>query len=604
VELPPLRIAAALLAAVAVSLAVAAPGKSAPTTPTTTAKPTVPGSFDATEERRLARGEALRRVLEHPKVADWLERYPPNPQTEATYDEETGTWTVKAWSGDAGQIVLAKVDDETRAVTEAWTGPQVAWSMARGGDGAFGGRQINSVPVWLLFCVAFFVGLADLRRPLSVRNLDLLVLLSFSISLHYFNRGDVFTSVPLAYPPLFYLLGRLAWMGARGRAPRSSAPVWPVWVLAGATVFLAGFRIGLNVEDSNVIDVGYASVVGAHRIANGELPYGNFPTGDTNLEPCGAPDAEGNIDLRRQTNGRCEHAVPTGDTYGPVTYLAYVPGFALFGWGGEWVDDPLYAAHFTAIAFDLLCLLGLALVGLRFGGLRLAATLPFAWAAYPFTQYVSSSNANDAVAPAFLIWGFWLVTSPWARGAFCSLAGWTKFFSLIVAPLWLTYPDVRRLRTTAPRFVAGFALATVAAFSVLLLDPDLIDTGRLFFERTVESQVTRESPFSLWDWGQYHAAGIPDLHLVQLVLEGLLVVGAVAVAIVPRRKSPLQLAALTGALLIGFEIVLTHWFYLYIPWFFPFAAIALLAAAPAAEVLRAPEETRRDRRSPELVPAG
>ena len=44
----------------------------------------------------------------------------------------------------------------------------------------------------------------------------------------------------------------------------------------------------------------------------------------------------------------------------------------------------------------------------------------------------------------------------------------------------------------------------------------------------------------------------------------------------PRRKSILQLAALTAAVLIGFELVLTHWFYLYIPWFFPFVAFALL----------------------------
>jgi hypothetical protein len=44
---------------------------------------------------------------------------------------------------------------------------------------------------------------------------------------------------------------------------------------------------------------------------------------------------------------------------------------------------------------------------------------------------------------------------------------------------------------------------------------------------------------------------------------------------VPRRKGPLELAALTAALLIGFELVLTHWFYLYIPWFLPFVALAL-----------------------------
>jgi hypothetical protein len=57
----------------------------------------------------------------------------------------------------------------------------------------------------------------------------------------------------------------------------------------------------------------------------------------------------------------------------------------------------------------------------------------------------------------------------------------------------------------------------------------------------------------------------------------LLLIGAVALAFVPRRKSPLQLAALTAALLIGFEITLTHWFYLYVAWFFPFVAFAVLA---------------------------
>jgi len=60
------------------------------------------------------------------------------------------------------------------------------------------------------------------------------------------------------------------------------------------------------------------------------------------------------------------------------------------------------------------------------------------------------------------------------------------------------------------------------------------------------------------------------------VLEGLLAAGALLLGRWPRRRSPLQLAALTGAVLIGFELVLTHWFYLYLPWFFPFVAFALL----------------------------
>ena len=58
--------------------------------------------------------------------------------------------------------------------------------------------------------------------------------------------------------------------------------------------------------------------------------------------------------------------------------------------------------HATSILLDLLALLGLALVGRRLGGPRLAATLAFAWVAWPFTQYASSSNTNDLIMPALL----------------------------------------------------------------------------------------------------------------------------------------------------------------------------------------------------------
>jgi hypothetical protein len=319
-----------------------------------------------------------------------------------------------------------------------------------------------------------------------------------------------------------------------------------------------------------------------------------------NLKACGPADAEGEIRERIQTNGRCESSNERGDTYGPVSYLAYVPGFLALGWSGKW--DSLPAAHFTSIALDLLVLLGLALVGRRFGGLPLAATLAFAWAAYPFTQYVSNSNTNDALMPLLLVWGFWLVSSPWARGIFSALAGWTKFGALLVAPLWAGYPEAVRFRR--PRgplfFAAGFAAATLAAFSILLLEPDPAHAARVFWDRTLGWQLGRESPFSIWDWGQYHAAGIPDLRLVQLPLIGLVVAGAVALAFYPHRRSPLQLAALTAAILIGFEIVLTHWSYLYLPWFFPFVAFAVLA--PLRHERREPQPAL-DREPRELVTA-
>jgi hypothetical protein len=557
------------------------------------AGPALAGGKPLPPAQRLTQAAAKQIFLQNDKVAHWLRHYPPKQrQVEATFDKSAHLWRVQVWSGPAGEVAIGKVDDTSGAVTEAWTGPQVAWKMARGYDGAFGGREINSLPVWLGFCLLFLLGLGDLRRPLSLRNLDLLVLLSFSVSLWFFNRGEIFTSVPLAYPPLLYLLGRMVWSAWRGRLGTGAVPVWPVWLLAAATVFAAGFRIGLNVQASNVIDVGYSGVIGANRIANGQVPYGNFPV--ELGKACGPSDSEGETRERIQTNGRCESANPQGDTYGPAAYEAYLPGYLSLGWTGKWDDLP--AAHFSSIAFDLLCLLGLALVGLRFGGPRLGVTLAFAWVAYPFTQYVSSSNTNDALPPLFLIWGFWLLTSPAARGAAVALSGWTKFAPLVLGPLWASYPE-RRLRPTLV-FAGAFVLASLAVFSVLLLDGHPVGAAQTFWHRTIGWQLDRQSPFSLWDWRQYHA-GLPDLHVLRRVLEALLVVGAVAVYFVPRRKSPLQLAALTAALLLGVELVLTHWFYLYLPWFFPFAAFAVLA--PTAEPVRAAVRAPIERPRQELV---
>ena len=177
------------------------------------------------------------------------------------------------------------------------------------------------------------------------------------------------------------------------------------------------------------------------------------------------------------------------------------------------------------------------------------------------------------------MWGFYALTSPTARGVAVAVSGWTKFASLLLLPLWTGYPEARRPRSAALTML-GFLLATVAVFFVLFLEPSPWHAARVFFDRTVRFQVGRDSPFSLWDWRQYHAKGLPDLRILQRVLEGVLVIGALALAWVPRRRSPLRMAALTAAVLIGFELVLTHWFYLYLPWFFPFVVLALVAPRP------------------------
>jgi len=177
-----------LVAVLALALALV-PAAHAGTTTATIPTPQLPATQTSP---RTTRQQAIQLFLAYDKVADWLTRYPPSPVTDATFAQ--GVWTVNVWSGQVGEIATGKVDDASGAITEAWTGPQVAWKMARGYKGAFGGTKINSTPLWLAFCALFLLGLVDWRRPLSVRNADLVVLLSFSVSLWFFNHGDVFTA--------------------------------------------------------------------------------------------------------------------------------------------------------------------------------------------------------------------------------------------------------------------------------------------------------------------------------------------------------------------------------------------------------------------------
>jgi hypothetical protein len=513
------------------------------------------------------------------ELAEWIEDRTIF-RTAVSFDAEKGIHTYFAVSKDdqddetvEAQVLVA---DDSGQITEVRTGPQVSWMMARGYDGAFG-RAINRPGVWLSLCVLFLIPLLPLTRPrrlISWRTLDLLVLLSFSVSLIWFNRGEVFTSVPLQYPPMVYLGLRLAWIAvARVRAarpaPEDAAPAppmrrrpafggWaPTWLLVTLLAVSLALRFGLNAFDANVIDVGYAGVIGADRIQQGATPYGTMPS------DCGS----------------C-------DTYGPLNYIAYVPFEFAQPWTGKW--DALPAAHGAATMFDILCLAGMLMLGWRMSGLRLGIGLALAWAAFPFTGYALETNSNDSLVAAMLIWGLVVARHPIGRGLMLGLALGTKFAPAILLPLWSRHPFPRRPegRTLLP-FVAGLLCAVVLTGWVLLLDGG--DGLRAFWSRTIGYQLGRESPFSLW--GQY-----PALRPVQIGLMALVAVAGLIVLRWPRRLDMLTMSALSGALLIGVELTLTHWFYLYIPWFLPFALIAMVpdwpqpvrAQRPGAEVTPAP----------------
>jgi hypothetical protein len=82
----------------------------------------------------------------------------------------------------------------------------------------------------------------------------------------------------------------------------------------------------------------------------------------------------------------------------------------------------------------------------------------------------------------------------------------------------------------------------------------------------------------------------------------MVVVALAALAVLrwPRRLDLLTMAALSGALMIGIELTVTHWFYLYIPWFLPFALLALVPdwPPPSRPAPGAPDPARAPEREP------
>jgi hypothetical protein len=594
---PSVVCALALLASLALALAQAL-ATTSPAASRTTAAPVAGSTTAATAASTLTNSETpvpveasdtppVGRFLSADQVLEIAGRLPKMHRVRAEYPGSYGgaylkgatRWQVSYFSRrgkEVGQVIVA---DRTGRVLEQWTGFQIAWTMARGYPGAFG-RHVNALYIWIPLCVLFFLPFFDWRHPLRLLHLDLLVLLSFSASLAFFNHGRVDVSTPLAYPPLLYLLARMLVLGrvrlrSRARHPpppeRPAALLIPTPWLAIGLLFLVGFRVGLNVTDSNVIDVGYAGAIGAQRLVDGRSLYGGYPADN-------------------------EH----GDTYGPFNYAAYVPFEQAIGFSGRWDDLP--AAHAAAICFDLMAIALLFWLGLRIRGPSMGIALAYAWAAYPFTLFALESNSNDTLVAVLLLAALLAASSAPARGLFAALAGLAKFAPLALAPLLATHglrdPDplrpghralppaiaddgtpARRSRVRGLEAMLLFSAAFAVTAALVAIPALAHDSLHAIYERTLVYQSNRESPFSIWGLYGISPTGGPAAHWlasVQVAVEVAALALALALALLPRRDDLVGLAACAAAILIAVQLGIDHWFYLYIPWFFGLTMLVLL----------------------------
>lgn len=473
---------------------------------------------------------------------------------------------------EIGQVI---VDDATGRITESWDVPYVAWTMARGYDGAFG-RSVTNPWWWGVLLVLFLLPFLRLR-PLRGPPVPVLLLAGFSAPLAFFNNARLDWAVPLSFG---LLLALFAWSVVRGvRRPRSEPRPVPLLVPVSALLVvglgLLVFRTVLNVQDGNVIDVGYASVVGADKIGQGISAYTPFPSN-----------------------------VGRGDTYGPLTYLAYVPFEQVFPTSGTWDEVP--AAHAAAIALDVLAAAVLFLVGraqetVRDLGNRRGVLYAYLWLACPFTAYCLNSNSNDALPAVALGLVLLVGTRPFARGMAAGAAGAAKIAPFAILPVLATRRRVpatvrvlhappafwpvrhggRQDRSIGAQVVRGLlsgALVLAGAAALVLVVSFVALRGfdfGLLFDRTIGYQAGRPAPFMPW--------GFPDYDFPSWVRDAVrvLAVGfAVAIAFVPRRHDLTGTAALVLAVIVALQLSTEYWFYLYLVWLVPLIVAAAVGDRP------------------------
>ncbi|MDX6380375.1 MAG: hypothetical protein QOI57_1399, partial [Rubrobacteraceae bacterium] len=454
----------------------------------------------------ISEADAIKLALANARVRDELLRHAPYT---AKAEYEDGEWTVNfeveesgsigGWPVDGGErkeVARVGVDDATWQLNYVWTGDQVGWRMARGDYGAYG-KQANYWYVWGPLALVFAMAFWRTDRLFSLRNLDIVALLGFLVSHGFFRVGETYWATLLWYPPLLYLFARTLLMGfgIGEKVEKTSNFPTPVLFVLGAMG--CGLVLGLNL-DARVIDVGYASVAGADRILDGTLPYGHMPKD-----------------------------VGTGDTYGPLNYLFYVPFLWLFGWSGEW--DYLPAAHATTAFAFVGGALALLFAGWRYAGARGAAVLLFAWAVFPYTLYSTNNNTNDIIVAAIAAVSLATAAYPLARGATVAAGFAVKLFPLVLAPLWMLHDSARR-RGAILDFLLGGIGVVLLTFWVLALDGNPIEGLRLFYEKTLAFQSGRETPWSIF-------AQVPELRILQQPLTAAVVLLAFVVAVFPKKRT-------------------------------------------------------------------
>lgn len=387
--------------------------------------------------------------------------------------------------------------------------------------------------VWLPFSLAFLVCVACAPAAGAGRLLLLpLVGVSAAFVLTFLNlvphghvRSGNLLLLGLAFCSL--VAGAAAWWRASRRAiPTGIARGrWQWWA---ALAFGASMLLVVGIASlEQPIDVALATHYGAFLMREGQPVYGNT------------------VDFR--------NIVSHADTYGPVTYMPYIPGSFLSDRAG-------LPALWTGV---ILALVGAGVIALavRSAGRGTMAWSAAAWLTCPPVSIGVVVGNNDVLVGALVAATILALNSPLLRGVFVALAAGAKFLPLIALPAVACHDRNRR---SARVTVATAAVTLVVVFAIGLRGIGLFDE---FWDRAIVFQMRRTPLESVWG-----LMGVPRLRYIVLA-------GAAALAVASLRtrrgdvvQSTCLLVASATALVIA---SLPHYWGTYVTWLVPPVLVAI-----------------------------
>ncbi|MEP6783285.1 MAG: hypothetical protein ABI983_06415 [Acidobacteriota bacterium] len=449
---------------------------------------------------------------------------------------------------------------------------------------------------WIAIVVLLIAGI-DYSRPFHPRNFDLIA--SQAAAWFFWDLLKLFeeTQAPeyLSYMRTMFtatvlvslwLAVRAVWIRLRPYADR--------WQPAASDRALAGVAIGVTVLSLATVflrspdDSSYFSNLGGQRLREtGMLPYGDpLLTGTP-----GAAYAPGMYFLHAGMQSLLMQPANIGTDDLSLATLNDASGYM--------EPSPIVTQLLLAI-FQLVAVTALALIGLRWQGISLAAALVALYGSSAAVLGVGGDRdslmgvtfVSHVIPPAMTLVAFGLIEQPLVSGAGLAVAAWTGFYPAFFAPIWLGWHATRDWKPAA-RFVIGFAAVSVPMLAYVLMRSrpasglGLVATiVRDTFGHHTDLAGYGSSPFGLW--GQ--ATGITAFFGSPLVGQSpftapffLLFLAFLAWAGWMARSATLPgLALLTAAAGIGATVWKVHATATYIAWFYPFLLLGLLGTPPPA----------------------